>query len=177
MTGQHTSPEAASRAAKQQSAIVSLVRSLDTGEILFSYAVSQEDGVTSTVASMPYLKGTTGRSMKAVSQQNSVSKSISRQAFAGLGLFFSARLGWAVLAGVGLEARGGVAQSTGAIYMLPQPAFHNHFTMHRSKQSCISMFSQRFCISKYNWPLQQNLCIYIFFEALCTIKRPPELGA
>ena len=120
MTGQHASPEAASGAAKQQSAIVSLVRRLDTGEMLFSHAVSQEDGVMSTVASMPYLKGTTARSMKAVSQRNSVSKSISRQAFAGLGsfYFFSARWGWAVLAGVGLEARGGAGQSTGAVYLL-----------------------------------------------------------
>ena len=118
MTGQHASPEAASGAAKKQSAIVSLVRRLDTGEMLFNHAVSQEDGVTSTVASMPYLKGTTARSMKAVSQRNSVSKSISRQGFVGLGFFyfFSARWGWAVLAGVGLEARGGAAQSTGAVY-------------------------------------------------------------
>ena len=88
MTGQHASPEAASGAAKQQSAIVILVRRLDTGEMLFSHAVSQEDGVTSTVASMPYLKGTTARSMKAVSQRNSVSKSISQQAFAGPGFFY-----------------------------------------------------------------------------------------
>ena len=117
MTGQHTSPEAASGAAKQQSTIVSLVRRLDTGEILFSHAVSQEDGVTSTVASMPYLKGTTARSMKAVSQRNSVSKSISRQAFVGLGFFyfFSARSGWAVLAGVGLKARGGAAVHEGRL--------------------------------------------------------------
>ena len=77
MTGQHTSPEAASRAAKQQSAIVSLVRRLDTGEMLFSHTVSQEDGVMSMVASMPHLKGTTARSMKAASQWNSISKSIS----------------------------------------------------------------------------------------------------
>ena len=88
MTGQHTSPEAASRAAKQQSSIVSLVRHLDTCEMLFSHVVSQEDGVASMVASMPYLKGTTARSMKAVSQQNSVSKSVSRQAFVGLGFFY-----------------------------------------------------------------------------------------
>ena len=68
MTGQQTSPEAASGAAKQQGAIVSLVQRLDTGEMYFSHVVSQEDGLTSTVASMPYLKGTTARSMKAVSQ-------------------------------------------------------------------------------------------------------------
>ena len=94
MTGQKISPEAASGAATQQSTIVSLVRHLDTGEMLFSHVVDQEDGVMPTLASMPYLKGTTARSMKAVNQRNSVSKSKNQQAFVGLGFFFFSGLDW-----------------------------------------------------------------------------------
>ena len=67
ITGQKISLAAASGAAIQQSAIVSLVQCLDTGKMHFSHGVSQKDGVKSMVASLLYLKGTTARSMKAVS--------------------------------------------------------------------------------------------------------------